>query len=256
MNSREKGKRGERQWRDELRANGYAARRGQQFSGSPDSPDVICDGLPWAHFEVKVVERLDIYAAMDQARRDCGGRVPLVAHRRNYWPWLVSMDAERFYRLLGVDITGQWAERMAGGAPGAVFAGLPWAFGTVCEGKRLNIHEVMRDAGRIAKSEIRNPKAEVGSHLTPTLSPCGEGGRRQRVPIIAHRRPGGRWVITMTGDSFFRLLRGDLTEGNRGNGDGTDGKNGTDGLSTIANRQAGRSQISGFQKRCAQESRP
>jgi len=45
MNSREKGKRGERQWRDELRANGYAARRGQQFSGSPDSPDVICDGL-------------------------------------------------------------------------------------------------------------------------------------------------------------------------------------------------------------------
>jgi len=32
MNSREKGKRGERQWRDELRANGYAARRGQQFT--------------------------------------------------------------------------------------------------------------------------------------------------------------------------------------------------------------------------------
>ncbi|HNW08033.1 MAG TPA: hypothetical protein PK202_13815, partial [Verrucomicrobiota bacterium] len=95
MNSREKGKRGERQWRDELRANGYAARRGQQFSGSPDSPDVICDGLPWAHFEVKLVERLDIYAAMEQARRDCGGRAPLVAHRRNYWPWLVTMDAER-----------------------------------------------------------------------------------------------------------------------------------------------------------------
>ena len=35
MNSREKGKRGERQWRDELRANGYMARRGQQFAGSP-----------------------------------------------------------------------------------------------------------------------------------------------------------------------------------------------------------------------------
>jgi Holliday junction resolvase len=46
MNSREKGKRGERQWRDELRAQGFAARRGQQFSGSPDSPDVVCDDLP------------------------------------------------------------------------------------------------------------------------------------------------------------------------------------------------------------------
>jgi hypothetical protein len=36
INSRQKGARGERQWRDELRAHGYDARRGQQFSGSPD----------------------------------------------------------------------------------------------------------------------------------------------------------------------------------------------------------------------------
>jgi len=57
VNSREKGKRGERQWRDELRANGYAARRGQQFAGSAESPDVVCDSLPWIHFEVKAVER-------------------------------------------------------------------------------------------------------------------------------------------------------------------------------------------------------
>jgi Holliday junction resolvase len=74
MNSREKGKRGERQWRDELRANGYMARRGQQFAGSPDSPDVVCDELSWLHFEVKAVERLNIEDAMDQARRDCGMR--------------------------------------------------------------------------------------------------------------------------------------------------------------------------------------
>jgi hypothetical protein len=183
MNSREKGKRGERQWRDELRANGYAARRGQQFSGSPDSPDVICDGLPWAHFEVKLVERLDLYAAMDQARRDSAGKAPLVAHRRNFWPWLVTMDAERFYRLLKQDLTGQWAERMASGSPGAVFAGLPWAFGEVHEGKRLGIHDAMAQAKRSA-------------------------GRR--AAIIAHRRPGGRWLITMTADSFFDFLRGVL----------------------------------------------
>jgi Holliday junction resolvase len=70
VNSRNKGKRGERQWRDELRSHGYQARRGQQFSGSPDSPDVVCDGLPWIHFEVKAVERLNIEQAMEQARRD------------------------------------------------------------------------------------------------------------------------------------------------------------------------------------------
>src|SRR5262245_23870546 len=71
VNSRQKGARGERLWRDELRANGYAARRGQQFSGSPGSPDVVCEALPWIHFEVKVVEKLNVQAAMEQARRDC-----------------------------------------------------------------------------------------------------------------------------------------------------------------------------------------
>ncbi len=107
MNSREKGKRGERQWRDELRANGYVARRGQQFAGSPDSPDVICDELAWLHFEVKAVERLNIEDAMDQARRDAGRvapggqqKTPIVAHKRSLRRWLVTMDAETFFEFL------------------------------------------------------------------------------------------------------------------------------------------------------------
>src|SRR5688572_25034795 len=100
MNSREKGKRGERQWRDELRANGYNARRGQQFCGSPDSPDVMCDDLDWIHFEVKAVERLNIEDAMEQARGECGGKVPVVAHKKNFRRWLVTMDADAFFRLM------------------------------------------------------------------------------------------------------------------------------------------------------------
>jgi Holliday junction resolvase len=110
MNSRAKGARGERQWRDELRANGYQARRGQQFSGSPESPDVVCEGLPWAHFEVKAVQRLNIYDAMAQALGDCGRgapagqpKIPLVAHRRNHGRWLVTMEAETFFRLVRGD---------------------------------------------------------------------------------------------------------------------------------------------------------
>ena len=103
MNAREKGKRGERQWRDELRENGFAARRGQQFSGSAESPDVVCDALPWVHFEVKAVERLNIEDAMDQARRDGIGKLPVVAHKRNFRPWLVTMGSETFFRLLRGD---------------------------------------------------------------------------------------------------------------------------------------------------------
>ncbi len=104
MNSRTKGARGERQWRDELRANGYAARRGQQFSGSPDSPDVVCSELDWIHFEVKAVERLNIEEAMEQARRDASNKVPIVAHRRSFRRWLVTMDAKTFFRLLRGDV--------------------------------------------------------------------------------------------------------------------------------------------------------
>jgi hypothetical protein len=63
------------------------------------------------HFEVKVVERLNIEDAMDQARRDAakGGmangkwrmaQVPVVTHKRNFRPWLVTMEAETFFQFL------------------------------------------------------------------------------------------------------------------------------------------------------------
>ena len=55
MNSRAKGARGERMWRDELRSafGDSGIRRGQQFSGLGDSPDVVCPCLPDIHWEVK-----------------------------------------------------------------------------------------------------------------------------------------------------------------------------------------------------------
>jgi hypothetical protein len=70
--------------------------------------------LPWIHFEVKAVERLNIEEAMEQARRDCGVRsaecgiqkAPIVAHRRRFRAWLVTMEAETFFRLLRGDLTG------------------------------------------------------------------------------------------------------------------------------------------------------
>jgi Holliday junction resolvase len=106
MNSRAKGARGERQWRDELRANGYAARRGRQFSGSAESPDVVCPDLDFIHWEVKAVERLNIEEAMEQARRDGAGKEPMVAHKRNHRRWLVTMEAETFFKLLRGDLPG------------------------------------------------------------------------------------------------------------------------------------------------------
>lgn len=101
INSRAKGAQAEREFRDKLREHGYSARRGQQFSGSPDSPDVVCEDLPNIHWEVKRVENLSLYPAMEQAIRDSGPeKTPVVAHRRNGKEWLVVMRADDFFSLL------------------------------------------------------------------------------------------------------------------------------------------------------------
>lgn len=101
MNSRQKGKVGEREFASLLREHGYEARRGQQFSGGTESPDVVCEALAWLHFEVKRVQSLNLTDACVQAEGDCGGKPWIVAHRRNHAPWLITMRAETFFGFLG-----------------------------------------------------------------------------------------------------------------------------------------------------------
>lgn len=99
MNSKQKGKRGEREWARWLTDRGFGARRGQQYAGDPTAPDVVCDRLPY-HFEVKRVEHLNLRDACAQAEGDSGDRPWVVAHRRNDAPWLVTMLAEDWIDLL------------------------------------------------------------------------------------------------------------------------------------------------------------
>ena len=100
MNSRNKGKVGEREFASLLREHGFDARRGQQFSGGADSPDVVSEALAWLHVEVKRVQNLNLTDACVQAEGDCGGKPWIVAHRRNHAPWLITMRAETFFQLL------------------------------------------------------------------------------------------------------------------------------------------------------------
>ena len=93
INSRAKGAQGEREWAAYLKQSiDPLARRGVQYSGSADSPDVFT-ALP-LHFEVKRVEKLNIDQAKDQATRDCGEKLPIVAHRKNRKEWLVTIKAK------------------------------------------------------------------------------------------------------------------------------------------------------------------
>lgn len=100
MNSRTKGKVGEREFAALLRTHGFDARRGQQYAGNAESPDVISDALAWLHIEIKRVQNLNLAKACAQAKRDAQGKPWIVAHRRNRSPWMITMDDRELYGLL------------------------------------------------------------------------------------------------------------------------------------------------------------
>lgn len=101
INSREKGAVGEREVAGVLREHGFPdARRGQQFKGGTDSPDVVGFHPDW-HPEVKRVERGNLYDWLDQAKRDAGpGKTPVVIHRRNRREWVAILPLEDFLKLI------------------------------------------------------------------------------------------------------------------------------------------------------------
>lgn len=94
MNSCRKGKSGERELAAKCRELGViGARRGKQYSGSEDSPDVVA--WPGVHLESKRTERLQLRKAVEQANRDAGENVPVVAHRWNRGEWLLIVPLPR-----------------------------------------------------------------------------------------------------------------------------------------------------------------
>lgn len=98
MNSRQKGKAGERELAKKLREYGYNCRRGQQYNGSDGSADVV--GLEGIHIECKRVERLNIEDAMAQSKHDARkDEIPVVMHRKNNCEWLVTLRLDDFINM-------------------------------------------------------------------------------------------------------------------------------------------------------------
>ena len=98
-NSRAKGCNGERQLAKLLTSLGYPARRGQQFRGTKDSPDVVCDSIK-AHIECKFLvqglwfDTAMFDAAIMKAIEDAaGGRWLLFWKPVGSRVWLLTFDA-------------------------------------------------------------------------------------------------------------------------------------------------------------------
>jgi len=115
-NGRAKGCRGEleaaKNWANVM---GGKARRGQQFSGGNESPDVV-SSFPGIHLEVKRTERGNPYDWLDQARRDAQGKCPVVLHRRNNQPWIMIVELSDAPRFVLEAQAGPQVEAVGGGA--------------------------------------------------------------------------------------------------------------------------------------------
>lgn len=92
--SREKGKRGEREVRDILRANGVRARRDGRLD------DDLEHGLDGFHLECKRRENLHLPAWIAQAEADAKGRIPVVVFRKSNQPWRAVLDFATLVRLI------------------------------------------------------------------------------------------------------------------------------------------------------------
>lgn len=96
-----KGADGERELAAKLWDYGYEIERGGSLSFG-EVPDLV--GLPGVHIECKRVERLNVSEAMRQAIRDAErfrDGAPVLFHRRNRQPWLVTLRLEDFMELYG-----------------------------------------------------------------------------------------------------------------------------------------------------------
>lgn len=98
--SKEKGKRGEREVAALMREHGFEARRGQQYRGGDDSPDVV-HNVPGLHVEVKFRQRFSIYEALDKADEEApNDRLQAIFHRQVRKPWLVTLYAHDFLEFM------------------------------------------------------------------------------------------------------------------------------------------------------------
>ena len=112
--SQRKGRSGELELAKLLQSFGYDVQPGEPLNYGRE-PDL--SGLPGVHIECKRAEQFRLSEWMAQAQRDAerfGDGKPVVFHRRNRAPWLVTMSLEDFMGFYNRALTGD-SGRSGGG---------------------------------------------------------------------------------------------------------------------------------------------
>ena len=98
MNSRNKGKVGERELAKVLQGYGYDTRRGQQYAGANGDADVV--GIQGLHIECKRCQQVRDEEFLQQSEKDAReSELPVVIYRRNREQWKVTMRLDTFIKL-------------------------------------------------------------------------------------------------------------------------------------------------------------
>lgn len=112
-NGRAKGKRGELQVAELLRRRGIPARRGVQFSGGPDSPDIAHALDAILHLEVKFHQRMLLDDWYDQAVVDARYRFAVVIHRKAQpgpVRWIATTSLRELAEIMGLPDGHEWGD--------------------------------------------------------------------------------------------------------------------------------------------------
>ncbi len=100
--SQRKGRAGELELVSVLKGYGYENVQPGEAVSYGVVPDIV--GLPGVHIECKRCEQLRITDWMEQAERDAQrfhDGLPVIFHRRNRQPWLVTMKLSDFMTFYG-----------------------------------------------------------------------------------------------------------------------------------------------------------
>ena len=129
VNGKKKGAAGEREFSNYCKSKGFDTRRTAQYKVKPTSIkhsknwwkfifslisrifffSLLCRKI-WVWNISKRVEKLNIHEAVKQAKRDNKnhGDIPIVAHRKNNTKWLITMDADDWFKLFyGIELEGK-----------------------------------------------------------------------------------------------------------------------------------------------------
>lgn len=184
INSREKGKRGEKEVARMMREHGIPARRGVQYQGTPDSPDIVHALDPLAFIEVKLTNRLSLESWYDQATVDAGHRMPVILHRRTKprMKWRATLSLPHLLFILDI----------------------PW-WDEVDRGELVEIMEALSSLSEITPRIVQTNALRFDVEFALATS---EDQDTTGVPVLVHcrREPDALWMASLKASPLLDLL--------------------------------------------------